>query len=567
MEGQVWRIAAGALSNRGVLAMRAVAVALVLAAAVPAAAADLEVSSSIDMVTVYPDGATVTRILKADLSSGDTTLIARDFPPTLDPASLRVEGEGTGRITIGSIDARPPRAERPPSHPELERRLEALRDERAVIVDAIAAAAARKQFVERFATSVPFGLGEKGEARPLAEWRQAFLAVSEEIAAADAILREARLKQRGVDREIARVESELKGNPARKMEVRIDLAADAPGAATFRVSYTVRGARWAPIYDARLDSGTRERKPVIELVRRAEIVQRTGEDWDNVALAVSTVRTAKGGSTPELRPLIVRFLEARRDQTAGGGAPPPAAAPSPRKAKRTMVPMPTAPAPAQEQEAVAETGGFQVLFRVPGRVSVSAQEGAKSLRLTAATIEPELLVRAAPVLDETGFLEASFKHTEEAPLLPGRVSIYRDGVFVGRGAMPATPKDETVRLGFGADEQVKVKRVLVRKNESQTGIITSAKVDEREFKITVRNGHARPLRVEIEDQIPVSEIQDVVVEMLPVSTPPTAKDARDRRGVVAWNFELKPGETRELKLAWRVRWPADRQVIYGPAAR
>jgi hypothetical protein len=97
MEGQVWRIAAGALSNRGVLAMRAVAVALVLAAAVPAAAADLEVSSSIDMVTVYPDGATVTRILKADLSSGDTTLIARDFPPTLDPASLRVEGEGTGR--------------------------------------------------------------------------------------------------------------------------------------------------------------------------------------------------------------------------------------------------------------------------------------------------------------------------------------------------------------------------------------------------------------------------------------------------------------------------------------
>jgi hypothetical protein len=36
---------------------------------------------------------------------------------------------------------------------------------------------------------------------------------------------------------------------------------------------------------------------------------------------------------------------------------------------------------------------------------------------------------------------------------------------------------------------------------------------------------------------------------------------------VAWNFELKPGETRELKLAWRVRWPADRQVIYGPAAR
>ena len=39
----------------------------------------------------------------------------------------------------------------------------------------------------------------------------------------------------------------LKGKPARKMEVRVDLAADAAGPATFRVSYTVRGARWTPL--------------------------------------------------------------------------------------------------------------------------------------------------------------------------------------------------------------------------------------------------------------------------------------------------------------------------------
>ncbi len=45
------------------------------------------------------------------------------------------------------------------------------------------------------------------------------------------------------------------------------------GAATFRVTYTVRGARWAPLYDARLDTGGEDRKPSLELVRRAEIVQ------------------------------------------------------------------------------------------------------------------------------------------------------------------------------------------------------------------------------------------------------------------------------------------------------
>jgi len=46
----------------------------------------------------------------------------------------------------------------------------------------------------------------------------------------------------------------------------------------------VRGARWSPIYDARLDTGGR--KPSIDLVRRAEIVQATGEDWNDVQLAV-----------------------------------------------------------------------------------------------------------------------------------------------------------------------------------------------------------------------------------------------------------------------------------------
>ena len=68
----------------------AILTGLVLVAAAPACAAELEVRSSTDMVTVYPDGATITRLIRVELPAGDTTLIARDFPPGLDPASLRV---------------------------------------------------------------------------------------------------------------------------------------------------------------------------------------------------------------------------------------------------------------------------------------------------------------------------------------------------------------------------------------------------------------------------------------------------------------------------------------------
>ena len=79
---------------------------LILAGVAPLRAAELDVSSAIDAVTVYPDGATVTRLIAVDLPQGDTTLIARDFPPGLDVSSLRVEGGGGASITIGAIDAR-----------------------------------------------------------------------------------------------------------------------------------------------------------------------------------------------------------------------------------------------------------------------------------------------------------------------------------------------------------------------------------------------------------------------------------------------------------------------------
>jgi uncharacterized protein (TIGR02231 family) len=521
--------------------------------AVPAGAADMEVSSAIDAVTVYPDGATVTRALRADLAAGNTTLIVRDFPPTLDPASLRVEGEGAGGIVIGSIDARPPRADRPATNPEAERRLEALKDQRAVIDDTIASLMARKRFVERFGSSVPLGLGDKADARPLAEWRAAFAAVSEELSAVDAVLRAEHIKLRNLDREIARVQSTLKSDPPRKMEVRIDLVAQNAGAAAFRVSYNVFDARWTPLYDARLDSGGGNRKPALELVRRAEIDQASGEDWNNVALTVSTTRTAEGGEAPELDPLIVRFRE-QRAARAPSATPPPS-----RKAKRAFR---SGNGRAQEREADVDASGFQVLFRIPGRVSIATHEGARTMRIASAEIEPELLVRAAPALDATAFLEAAFKHLDDAPLLAGDVALYRDGSYVGQSSLRATPKDETVRLGFGADDKVKIRRVIVRKSEGQTGVFTASKVDEREYRITARNGHAQPIKMQIEDQLPVSENQEVVVELLPASTPPTQRDVRERRGVVAWAFEAKPGEAREIKFAWRVRWPADKVIAY-----
>jgi uncharacterized protein (TIGR02231 family) len=532
-------------------------------AAMPARAADIDATSEVDAVTVYPDGASVTRAITADIAAGDNTLVIKDFPLTLDPASLRVEGEADAKLTIGAIDTRPPRAAPPVNLPELDKRIEALKDERGNLQGAIAAASARRKFAERFAETAPAGIGDKGEARPLAEWREAFAAVADEVASADAAIRDAERKQRDIDREILRLQSDRAIKPPNRLEVRIDLAAAAATKATLRVNYAVRAARWTPLYDARLDTGTKDRKPALELVRRAEITQTTGEDWSDVALSVSTLRSARGGKAPELNSLVVQYPQSPR--------PLADAAPEATKLRSMQAASVSPPSQpllqrAEEQQAAADVGGFQVVFRIPGRVSIGASEGARNLRIATAIIAPDLAVRSVPVLDPTAFLEASFKQAEDAPLLPGRISIYRDGVFAGRGQMAAAAKDETVRLGFGADDKIKIERSVVKRNEGSAGlIVTTSKTDERAFKTIIRNGHDFSIPIAIEDQLPVSENEDIQVEMLSSTSPPTATNLHDKRGVLEWAFQAKPGEVKEIGFAWRVRWPKDKGVVMTPA--
>jgi len=544
-------------------------VLVTMAMASPSWAADLDANSAIDTVTVYPDGATVTRIISIDLPSGDSTLVAKDFPLGLDSSSIRVEGEGGAKLTIGTIDARPPRAA-PVNLPELDKRIEALNDQRADLQGTIDSANARRKFAEHFAEAAPVGIGEKGEARPIAEWRTAFTAVGDEIASADTAIRDATRKIREIDRQIVQLDVERKAKPPSKLEIRMDIAAPAATKATLRVTYNVRNARWLPLYDARLETGAKDRKPQLELVRRAEITQSTGEDWSNVTLGVSTVRINRGGSAPELNTLVAQYPQPPKPMALGAASD--LARPAP--VARQMQPHLTAKVAeaaemrerADEQQAVAEIGDFQATFKIPGRVSLGAAEGAKSLRIASTTVTADLAVRAAPVIDPTAFLEASFKQTDEATLLPGKVAIYRDGVFVGRGKISASAKDDIVRLGFGADDKVKIERAVIKRNEGSAGLlVTTSKTDERTFKTTVRNGHDFPIKVAIEDQLPVSESEDIVVEMLPATTPPTASNIRDKRGVLEWSFDAKPGEVRDINFVWRIRWPKDKGMVIVPA--
>jgi uncharacterized protein (TIGR02231 family) len=159
-----------------------------------------------------------------------------------------------------------------------------------------------------------------------------------------------------------------------------------------------------------------------------------------------------------------------------------------------------------------------------------------------------------------------FTNEEEAPLLPGDVALTRDGVFVGQGRIGQVASGDEADMGFGVDDKVKVTRVPIRRREVEGNWIQGNRSDLREFKTVVKSLHDRPMRITVLDQTPFSETAAITVETIPNMTAPTEKNLQDRRGVLAWTYEYKPGEEKEIRHGFRMRWPNERELVLEPQA-
>jgi uncharacterized protein (TIGR02231 family) len=554
--------------------MTRLAAALVLAPGL-AGAAETELSSRIDRVTVYPDGAVVTRLGRAELLQGASQIVLRGLPATIDPASIRVEGKGSGAFAVGAVDVRlVPGEARPVLDAVIEGKLKTLNEEKEMLAGRISAIEAKRATIERFGQTGPDKLGPDGKALPVADWPAVFDAIGVSLVKVHEELRGVRARAADVAGEIAALERARPqpGRPgAPRRDIAIAVEAAAPVAAEFAVSYRVGGAGWTPHYEARLSTGGGGgAKPALALVRRAELRQRTGEDWSDVALTLSTTRAAGGTRAPDLSPVQVMFFEppvlyeARRSTAPAPMAAARAKAEAEALADQTERAAP-APVAAEVQTATIEAGAYQANFQVPGRATIPQDGSTKTVVLSQAQIAPTLIARITPELKETAYLEAAFSHDEAAALLPGTVALHRDGTYIGRGRLGLVAPGDKVALGFGADDKLKVTRAPVRRRENEPNWLGQTRTDLREFRTVVKSLHAQPVTVTVTERIPFSESSAITVETLAAqTTPPTEKQVADKRGVSAWTFDLAPGAEKEIKVAYRIKWPGDREVTYAP---
>ena len=564
-----------------------IAVASFLLGAGTASAVEIPGSSKIDSVTVFPAGAEILRVAKLKIEKGEHVVVLNDIAASAVPGSIRVEGKATGKLEIGSVDTRRlfiPRNDSEAASTErrkLEDELELMRDERARYEAEVQSAETQKTLIANLAQMparpAPAGGGaERGE-----DWPQVLALIVSGSREAQRLLVEAQVKMRDLDHKISDAEkrlTEVAPEKEERTEVKIHVVAAAPVDADIAVRYQVPAASWLPAYDARLTTGAKNVVPKLDLLRRASITQRTGEPWVDVNVLLSTTRPSAGASAPDLQPVTVDFEPVFVPRPVAAAPPAPmatsrsegaadmAAAESEADIAEDAMVRKRADVKsvaAEQQQAAVISAPFQAVYAVPGRLTILETGEAKRVQLLEESIEPLLAVRTVPKEDTKAFLYAKMALPKSgSPLLPGSVSLFRDGTFVGTGQFPVLNPGEDHELGFGIDDLVRVKYSVAEEKKGETGLISSSRTDSRNYRITVKNMHERAIQLSVLDQVPVSKNQEIKVEYTG-RTPPTKQNVDDKRGVVVWETKLEPEQEQVIEFGYRMTWPAAKNIVLG----
>ncbi len=541
-------------------------------------------------VVVYGDRAKVTRTAVVEIPAGKSTIAFTEISPDMLPNSLRAEGHADVEVKFGAVSQKKIFLAGPssPRLVELYLKYEPLLDQKAMI--------GAERFALRSKRSFISGLGQQAAQSVNEEFKRNDLKPEQWEAAANSIekanldINKAELaldvKERDLDREIEKARSELMqfgSIGARNYAVMVPLETASATKLTIELSYQVRNATWFPLYDARLD--TKGENP-LQIVQYGVVQQKTGEDWRNVTLSLSTARPQQSAVLPILRPIWIdaelvsdlavppqptgtadplaewrQKAEARRLSLESETAPPES-----EETEAAPVPMVTPIRPvdgyrAQLTPAIIETGGYVSEYKIQGPANVLSDGSETKLMIGNFDAQSELQVHVKPQQSTNAYLVAQMKLKGDAPILPGTVNLFRDGAFIGPGNIPLLRPDEEYDLSFGLDDQVLVKHNTLKDENKEEGMISKDNVIERQYVTEIENLHNEPVKVVVMEMVPTSKNEKVSIDVRKDFTGAGyAMDVKNIKGLMQWKFDMPAKSKKELKLGWRVIWPKDHRL-------
>lgn len=519
--------------------------------AAPAHADTLAATGHIAQVTVYDQGAQITRDVTFTAQPGRHQLVIADLPAQIDAGLIRLSG--SPGVSIGAWSLRTDRLPLPDDvpTPALAAARAAVDQAKATLHQAEAEIAAITARADAAEAQAAFLLATRAEGDALSP--DALTALSQTVAGGVLAAKQAALAARA-DLPAAEQARDQAQKALDKAEVAltnltpqapdyaalsVTLTAEAAGEAHLTLTYAVTDAGWQPVYDLSL---TRSGGDRLAIDRGLLVSQSTGEDWSQVALTLSTAQPDAQAAPSTLSPDLRRLIDPE-DLAAAE--------------RLTSSPMDgvVAEAPAVEP-VMAQPGrqGDMVIYTYPDPVDVAS--GAENLRLAIGQISvaPQVQALAVPRFDQTAFVVARFTNPSDEILLPGQALLLRDGNLVGSVWLDKLAPGAKAEIAFGAIEGLLLSRDMPTRSEGDRGILSSDTERTEISVLKVRNLTQQSWPLHLLDQVPYSEQEDLQVTFTAVPAP-TTTDLDGQRGILAWDFTLAPGEETAVTLNTSLRWP------------
>ncbi|MGY5852335.1 MAG: mucoidy inhibitor MuiA family protein [Candidatus Thorarchaeota archaeon] len=516
-----------------------------------------ELKTQIGAVTVFRDGARVTRNGKQKVGAGEQTLLISGITGYAEEDSFRVKGKGAAVLKGIDVSRKQVIYEPEGNVEELREELEKLRKDEQKINDRMSFYKSKIEHLQAIASqfSAEFGkwfaAGEssiehltKMDESTISSIQDLKKKLRKELEKLEALKAQIRV----VSTNLSKVEGQRRTETVTEVSVLVDAKQETE--ISLELVYQLSDAGWNPTYDVDLKEKTSS-------VKRIAMIQNTSrEDWEDVSLTVSTA-SAQPVSIVRPQPYYVDISSPYPETSSsigdglGGGAAFFAARVADMDDLEGL-----AEEPMDERYAVAtESLSGTVIYEVPGKITIISEKEPHPVTLT----EEEFESRRIHYWNAYAMQEVVAQDevtNGDSVLLPGNVKVYAAGDFIGETYLAMIAPRETFRLGTRAAYDLKAEKKLVEKDTEKAGITRGKRRRDYKYKLEIKSFAKDDVEIKIVDRIPYSSSEKVTVEL----EEPTLVYKKMELGVIEWETKIKPNEELNIEYSFEVQWDKELRI-------
>jgi uncharacterized protein (TIGR02231 family) len=334
-------------------------------------------------------------------------------------------------------------------------------------------------------------------------------------------------------------------------EIVLSFSSETGGVITIRPSYLVTQASWAPMYDIKVANISQP----VSIFYKAKIYQKTGSDWKDVKITISSANPSQNNNRPIMSPKFIDYITyAVRNDGYLSNAP----------AAMNMMQMEKKAIAEKDFKLEDESPNYQVNvnendinveFEIDIKQNIPSDGKEHICAIQTYNVPATYKYHAVPKLDQSAFLLAKITDYGKYNLLAGQANIFFDDMYIGQTLLNPQVSSDTLLISLGRDERIVVKRNKIVDKASKK-ILTDSQKDTYVYEIIIRNNKSTAIDIEVLDQIPISKRTEIEVELLEKQN----AEYSEEYGKLLWNFKIKPNESQKIKLSYSVKYPKGKVV-------